>query len=201
MAKALAAAATAAAAGAAYWYYQKKLTYPEGYPIKAVCHVGPKGKPCAGGSIPAGPGCFGTVTFEQVNPDKCMISWDITGMAPGKHGFHIHEKADFSDGCNSAGPHYNPHGRTHGSPSDEERHAGDLGNIVASAAGGSKGSLADHLVKLEGPFSVIGRSVMVHADEDDLGRGDHSQPGVNGFTSKTTGNAGARIACGEIKLA
>lgn len=34
MAKALAAAATAAAAGAAYWYYQKKLTYPEGYPIK-----------------------------------------------------------------------------------------------------------------------------------------------------------------------
>ena len=54
-------------------------------------------------------------------------------------------------------------------------------------------------VKLAGPYTVVGRSVMVHADEDDLGRGDHSQPGVNGHTSKTTGNAGARIACGEIK--
>jgi 2,3-bisphosphoglycerate-dependent phosphoglycerate mutase len=44
---------------------------------------------------------------------------------------------------------------------------------------------------------------MVHADEDDLGTGDNSEPGpppVNGKASKATGNAGARIACGEIKL-
>eukprot|EP00976_Prorocentrum_cordatum_P008963 178561-Prorocentrum_minimum.AAC.5 len=51
-----------------------------------------------------------------------------------------------------------------------------------------------------GEYSVIGRSMMVHADPDDLGRGDHSEPGTNGKTSKTTGNAGARIACGEITL-
>ena len=44
-----------------------------------------------------------------------------------------------------------------------------------------------------GEFSVVGRSVMVHADEDDLGKGGHS-------LSATTGNAGARVACGEIKL-
>jgi len=121
-------------------------------------------------------------------------------MAEGKHGFHIHEKADFSDGCMSAGPHWNPYNKTHGAPCDEERHAGDLGNIVADASGVGTGSIVDHLVKLEGPYSVIGRSVMVHEDEDDLGTGDNSQPGVNGFTSKSTGNAGARIACGEIKL-
>ena len=51
---------------------------------------------------------------------------------------------------------------------------------------------------------MIGRSVMVHADEDDLGRGDNSdpvtKPPVNGKCSKVTGNAGARIACGEIRL-
>ena len=55
---------------------------------------------------------------------------------------------------------------------------GDMGNIVGDASGTSKGSITDHLIKLEGPYSVIGRSVMVHEDEDDLGRGDHSEPGV-----------------------
>mmetsp|Transcript_38512 Transcript_38512/g.46528 ORF Transcript_38512/g.46528 Transcript_38512/m.46528 type:complete len:202 (+) Transcript_38512:227-832(+) len=169
------------------------------YPIKAVCEVGPKGKPCAGGAAPPGT-CFGTITFVQRSADKCTISWDIKGAGPGKHGFHIHEFADFSNGCMSAGPHYNPFGKTHGSPEDQERHVGDLGNIIGDAQGNSKGSMDDHLVKLFGETSVIGRSVMIHQDEDDLGRGDHSQPGVNGKTSKTTGNAGARIACGEIKL-
>ena len=53
---------------------------------------------------------------------------------------------------------------------------------------------------MTGEYSVIGRSMMVHEDPDDLGKGDNSNPGVNGFTSLTTGNAGARIACGEIKL-
>ena len=66
------------------------------------------------------------------------------------------------------------------------------------ATGNSEGQLEDPLVKLEGPTSVVGRSVMLHADEDDLGLGDHSEPGTNGKTSKTTGNAGARIACGAI---
>ena len=66
------------------------------------------------------------------------------------------------------------------------------------------GTIIDPLVKLSGPYSVVGRSLMVHADPDDLGKGDNSlagQPGppVNGKVSKITGNAGARIACGEIK--
>ena len=63
--------------------------------------------------------------------------------------------------------------------------------------------MVDRLIKLSREFSVIGRSFMVHADEDDLGRGDNSEPGpppVNGKASKATGNAGGRIACGEIKL-
>merc|ERR1712045_158783 len=53
--------------------------------------------------------------------------------------------------------------------------------------------------------SVVGRSMMIHAEEDDLGLGDNSRahlpgPPQDGFVSKITGNAGARIACGEIKL-
>lgn len=175
------------------------------YPIKAECYVGPAGKVCGGGAEQA-PTCVGKVTFEQPSVDICNISWELTGCGrEGKHGFHIHEKADFSDGCNSAGPHYNPFGKTHGDPDDEERHVGDMGNIFVDAKGSSSGSLKDHLIKLHGETSVLGRSVMVHADEDDLGRGDNSKAGEagppqNGFVSKMTGNAGARIACGEIVM-
>ena len=76
--------------------------------------------------------------------------------------------------------------------------------MTMDSAGNSKGAVIDHLVKLQGPYSVVGRSVMIHADEDDLGYGDnskgHIKPPENGYVSKVTGNAGARIACGEIKL-
>jgi len=173
------------------------------YPKVAVCEVAPKGKPCGGGTEQA-PGCTGTITLTQTSADECIIDYCIKGLSPGKHGFHIHEKADFSDGCMSAGPHYNPFGKTHGAPGDEERHVGDLGNIEPDASGVAKGTITDRLVKLEGDRTVIGRSFMVHADPDDLGLGDNSdpvtKPPVNGKCSKVTGNAGARIACGEIVL-
>jgi len=171
------------------------------YPITATCIVGVNGKPCGGGSD-AGNECGGEVKFEQTSADSCTITWDLKNCgAAGPHGFHIHEKADFSNGCMSAGPHYNPFEKKHGGAEDEERHVGDMGNITVDAEGNSKGSLVNTLIKLEGEYTVVGRSVMVHADPDDCGKGDHSEPGVNGKTSHTTGNAGARIACGEIKLA
>ena len=98
------------------------------------------------------------------------------------------------------GPHFNPAGKTHGAPGDEERHAGDLGNITASAEGVATVSLVDKQIPLTGPNSILGRAVVVHELADDLGKGDHSEPGTQGKTSKTTGNAGARLACGVIGL-
>lgn len=173
------------------------------FPIKAECVVGPEGKVCGGGEET---GCNGKVSFTQIDENTVEIEWNVVKAGKeGLHGFHIHEKADFSEGCKSAGPHYNPHGKTHGAPGDEERHVGDLGNITVDAEGNSSGKITDKLVKLFGDTTVIGRSVMIHADEDDLGKGDNSKAGEegppqNGFVSKLTGNAGARIACGEIKL-
>ena len=100
--------------------------------------------------------------------------------------------------------HYNPFGKSHGGLNDTERHVGDLGNIIADGTGTAKGVIKSNLIKLSGKYSVIGRSFMVHQDEDDCGRGDNSganvKPLQNGKVSKITGNAGARIACGEIKL-
>jgi len=144
------------------------------------------------------------VILEQKG-DKCIITYDIQGLAPGFHAFHVHEKADFSNGCVSAGPHFNPFGKRHGGPMDVERHVGDLGNVRADASGRAQGVIVDAHVKLDGPasHSVVGRSMMVHADPDDFGRGDNSQPGpppCNGKCSQVTGNAGARLACGEIML-
>mmetsp|Transcript_2388 Transcript_2388/g.3263 ORF Transcript_2388/g.3263 Transcript_2388/m.3263 type:complete len:165 (-) Transcript_2388:144-638(-) len=161
--------------------------------VKANCILGPGGKLCGGGEE-TGTVCSGEVNFEQPSPDtETLIAYRITGLTPGPHAFHIHEFADFSNGCMSAGPHYNPFGKTHGAPCDEERHVGDLGNIVAGPDGVAEGQISDKLVQLSGEYTVIGRSVMVHANIDDLGKGGHE-------LSLTTGNAGARIACGEIKI-
>merc|ERR1712023_35949 len=172
------------------------------YPIRAECEVAPNGQACSGGDDSGTP-CTGIIRLIQTDADTCEIEYEVRGLSPGQHGFHVHEKADFSQGCASAGPHYNPFGKLHGAPSDEERHVGDLGNIEPDESGVARGRMVDRLIKLEGETTVVGRSMMIHADPDDLGTGDNSEPGpppVNGKASKATGNAGARIACGEIKL-
>jgi len=127
---------------------------------------------------------------------ETIIRINITGLTPGVHGFHIHEKGDLTNGCISCGPHFNPGNFSHASPNDTMRHVGDLGNIEADANGTVVLTLNDTLVQLSGPFSVLGRSVVVHALPDDLGRG----VGDKEAESKKTGNAGARVACGVIGI-
>jgi Cu/Zn superoxide dismutase len=90
------------------------------YPLKATCTVGPNGKKCDGtedDNTDPKKHCHGTVEFLQTGPNACEVSWDLEGCGKeGKHGFHIHEKADFSQGCASAGPHFNPYRTAHGAP-------------------------------------------------------------------------------------
>ncbi|KAK4102189.1 copper/zinc binding superoxide dismutase [Parathielavia hyrcaniae] len=137
----------------------------------------------------------GTVVFKQESEaDPTQVSWDITGHDPNAlRGMHIHTFGDNTNGCTSAGPHFNPHNKTHGAPSDEIRHVGDLGNIKTDTEGNAKGSVTDEFIKLIGPQSVIGRTVVVHAGTDDLGKGDTEE-------SLKTGNAGPRPACGVIGI-
>ena len=100
----------------------------------------------------------GIVTFEQSSEDsKTIISWEITGNdANAERGMHIHAFGDNTNGCTSAGPHFNPHNQDHGAPSDEKRHVGDLGNVRTDGQGTAKSSVQDALIKLIGPESVIG---------------------------------------------
>lgn len=144
-------------------------------------------------------GVRGTVTFAQSKSHPgapVRIVLKVTGLKPGPHGIHVHAYGDLSKGCASAGGHFNPGGAPHGGPHDppSERHVGDLGNIVADESGTAEAVLEDYLISLAGPRSVIGRSLILHADEDDLGRGGHAD-------SKTVGHAGARLACAVIGLA
>ena len=144
-------------------------------------------------------GVEGVVTFTQSGDGPTKVSGDLKGLAAGKHGFHIHEFGDTTNGCMSTGPHFNPVGKDHGAPTDENRHAGDLGNVVATADG-CVFELEDVQIPLDGTNSIIGRACVIHELEDDLGKGDSSEIGTQGKTSKTTGNAGARLACGVIAL-
>jgi Cu-Zn family superoxide dismutase len=130
----------------------------------------------------------GTVTFMKMG-DEVHVVADITGLKPGKHGFHIHEKGDCSaPDAASAGAHFNPTQHKHGGPTmPPERHEGDLGNLEADASGKAhlewKGKLS-----LSGADSIIGKSIIVHEKEDDL-------------KTDPSGNSGARQACGVIEAA
>jgi Cu-Zn family superoxide dismutase len=133
----------------------------------------------------------GTTTFVQ-RGDKVLVEGRLKGLAPGLHGFHVHEKGDCSapDGS-SAGGHFNPTAKAHGNPSSSEHHGGDLGNLTADAQGNAvfaiEVPLRDFSLDKNVPNSIIGRGLIVHADPDD-------------FKTQPTGNSGKRVACGVITL-
>ncbi len=137
----------------------------------------------------AGHSCHGTVRFAQEG-DKVKVTADIEGLTPNQqHAIHVHEYGDCSaPDATSAGSHYNPEGHPHGLPTTPERHAGDLGNLQADAAGKAHYEITITNASVAGPMNpLIGHAVIVHEKID-----DGSQP---------VGNAGARIACGVIGIA
>ena len=101
---------------------------------------------------------------------------------------------NLTNGCTTAGAHYNPNGKSHAGPKDENRHVGDLGNIQADENGIGTFNMEDHLIMIYGvENNVVGRAMVVHEREDDLGLGNNEE-------SLKTGNAGTRLACGVIGL-
>ena len=133
----------------------------------------------------------GIIKMKQDPGKPTIIRGLIKGLEPGEHGFHIHEFGDLSDGCASAGGHYNPDGVDHGDI--DNGHVGDLGNITANEKGEARFKIVARRVDLSGDRSVVGRAVVVHADRDDLGKGGDEE-------SLKTGNAGDRLGCGVIRL-
>lgn len=147
-------------------------------PERAICVLVPIG----------GSGVEGMLELRR-DGDRITLSGEITGLTPGLHGFHVHEFGDLRDReqGKSAGDHFSPDGKPHGRPEDDERHTGDLGNIEANEDGVAKVEVTDLRIAFDGPHSVIGRALVVHADPDRF-----TQP---------AGDAGDRVAVGVIGIA
>jgi Cu-Zn family superoxide dismutase len=153
----------------------------------------------------------GYVLFKQENPgEECHVFVYLKGLPEGKHGFHIHEKgfqdiencSDIEDCCKELGGHFsvdekwslsNLNGTKHG------QHEGDLSfNII------SENGLARHQFKFknislfQNKYNIMNRSIVIHKDEDDMGLAFYEDDEKN-IESLITGNAGERIACGEIR--
>ncbi|XP_060959507.1 superoxide dismutase [Cu-Zn] 2 isoform X1 [Cannabis sativa] len=173
----------------------------------------------------------GSLQFTQDSTNGLThVKGRITGLNPGLHGFHIHSLGDTTNGCNSTGPHFNPLKKDHGGPLDKERHAGDLGNIVAGPDGMYEESYIIIIISIIIIFMIEFCRVMIRmfyitfcfsgvaevsikdwqiplsGPDSILGRAVvvHADPddlGKGGHElSKSTGNAGARIGCGIIGL-
>jgi len=136
----------------------------------------------------------GEVVFKQ-RKGGVEVNATFTQLV-GNHGFHIHKAGDLrGEGCKGACDHYHigppqhhggaPQTRS-GQPNGQgkkQRHTGDLGNVTE---GSYRYVLKDVLVE-----DLFGRSVIIHADEDDYGLGGFED-------SLTTGHSGKRIACAVI---
>lgn len=137
----------------------------------------------------AGNATTGSVAFSP-NGDRVRVLAKVSGLTPGAHGFHIHDKGDCSapDGV-SAGGHFNPTGKAHGNPTAGEHHGGDMPMLEADASGNATlDATLDTITLGANANSVVGRAVIVHKDADD-------------YKTQPTGNSGARVACGVIAAA
>jgi Cu-Zn family superoxide dismutase len=167
------------------WNKDKKNKATGGMPT-AVAHLKTAG---AASTQPSWGTPSGTVTFTQVSDNKVKAAYDIVGLTPGKHGFHIHEKGDLSAAdFSSAGPHFNPTKHKHDGTTGDERHAGDLGNVEADKSGKARGDVTVDGLSIGGGAAtdITGRSIVVHQKEDDM-------------KTDPSGNSGARIAAGVIE--
>ena len=130
----------------------------------------------------------GTVSFTQVG-DKVRVSANLTGLKPdGEHGFHVHEKGDCGSGDGmSAGGHFNPAGKAHGSMSMGDHHAGDMPNLKADSYGNANATFeVPGLTIGGGAADIVGKGLIVHRDPDD-------------YKSQPAGTAGPRLACAVIQ--
>lgn len=143
-------------------------------------------------SVPLNPKSGSTVsgvaTFTEKNG---VVSFEakLTGLKPGVHAIHIHEKADCSAAdATSTGGHWNPTFKKHGKWGDAEYHKGDIGNFTADANGNGTITFKtdEWCIGCEDATKdILGKGLIVHDKPDD-------------FVTQPTGNAGARVACAGI---
>jgi Cu-Zn family superoxide dismutase len=136
---------------------------------------------------------LGTVTFSD-SADGLVVTPKLSGLPPGQHGFHIHEKGDCGPGMNegkqaagfAAGGHYDPaHTKKHLGPNSSAGHRGDLPVLTVDSSGNATQPVTAPHLKVS---DIQNRSIMIHTGGDNYAD-----------SPKPLGGGGARIACGVIK--
>ena len=164
-------------------------------PMAAAQDATPMATPTTAHDVPlidAAGDAVGLATFSET-ADGVTVRLLIEGLTPGEHGWHLHEfgvcESGDTEPFSSAGEHWNPTSQPHGGPDDDEHHAGDFGNLVATADGLAEIEIMTTDFTFEaGPTSVFdddGTAIVIHEGVDDL-------------VAQPDGNSGPRYACGVV---
>ena len=126
---------------------------------------------------------IGMVMISPVKGGGVSIDLDVRNLPPGEHAIHFHAVPKCEPPFTSAGGHFNPTNKPHGT------HAGDMGNFTADAKGIARTTIVNKNVTMGAePNSIYangGTAIVIHAAADDM-------------KTDPSGNAGAVIACGAI---
>jgi Cu-Zn family superoxide dismutase len=133
---------------------------------------------------------IGTATLTATGATGVSIALDVKGLKPGEHGVHLHAVPKCEGPAfTSAGPHFNPETKKHGTQNPEGPHAGDMPNLTVGADGTAKATVTDPRVTLgtgaNSLFANGGTAIVIHAGPDDM-------------KTDPSGGSGDRIACGAI---
>jgi superoxide dismutase, Cu-Zn family len=136
---------------------------------------------------------LGTVSLSD-GAGGLVLTVSLTGLAPGEHGFHLHEHGSCDPAANAdgqmtaaqaAGGHYDPEGTGKHDGPEGAGHKGDLPVLAVAADGTAAGELtAPHLTVAD----ARGKALMLHAGGDNYS--DDPKP---------LGGGGARVACGIVQ--
>ena len=120
-----------------------------------------------------------------------LLKLTLKGVPAGERAFHIHAVGKCEAPFTSAGGHFNPDNKKHGSGNPEGAHAGDMPNLKIPASGELTIEVPNHAITLakgkpNSVFDADGSAIVIHAGADD-------------YKTDPTGNAGDRIVCGVIE--